>query len=450
MRKKEATILIVDDDEDVLFSARVWLKRFFTAVLTTNSPKKITELINQQEVDVVLLDMNYRRGYEDGKEGVYWLEYLQEFSPETSVVLMTGYGDVDLAVSCIKMGATDFILKPWNNEKLYASINSAVDMARKNKKIHQLEKVNHQVETVNFIGESPEVKAALKVADKVAPTDATVLILGENGTGKYVYAREIHKRSNRKNAPFIHVDLGALNESIFESELFGYAKGAFTDAKEHTLGRFELANGGTIFLDEIGNLSMALQSKLLTAIQNKKINRLGETKERMVDVRIICATNKPIYEAVQEGEFRQDLLYRINTIEVNLPALRDRGKDIVVLAAHFLNVFKKKYDKSELTYSNLALQEMQNYNWPGNIREMENMIERAVILVESEIISEYDLHFSSMGIVALSKENLNLEDMEGILVHKAMQKHKGNISKAAEELGLTRAALYRRIEKHNI
>ncbi len=450
MRKKEATILIVDDDEDVLFSARVWLKRFFTAVLTANSPKKITEVINQQEIDVVLLDMNYRRGYEDGKEGVYWLEYLQESSPETSVVLMTGYGDVNLAVSCIKMGATDFILKPWNNEKLYASINSAVDMARKNKKIHQLEKVNHQVETVNFIGESPEVKAALKLADKVGPTDATVLILGENGTGKYVYAREIHKRSNRKNAPFIHVDLGSLNENIFESELFGYAKGAFTDAKEHTLGRFELANGGTIFLDEIGNLSMALQSKLLTAIQNKKINRLGETKERLVDVRIICATNKPIYEAVQNGEFRQDLLYRINTIEVNLPALRDRGKDIVILAEHFLNVFKKRYDKSTLTYSDLAIQEMQNYNWPGNIREMENMIERAVILVESDIISEYDLHFSSMGITTFFKENLNLEEMEGILVHKAMQKHKGNISKAAEELGLTRAALYRRLEKHKI
>lgn len=450
MRKKEAVILIVDDDDDVLFSAKIWLKRFFTDILTANSPKKIVEFVAQHEIDVVLLDMNYRKGFEDGKEGVYWLEYIQEFSPETSVVLMTGYGDVDLAVSCIKKGATDFILKPWNNEKLYTSINLAVDMSRKNKKINQLEKVTHQDDTVNFIGESPEVKAALKLADKVGPTDATVLILGENGTGKYVYAKEIHKRSNRKNAPFIHVDLGSLNENIFESELFGYAKGAFTDAKEHTLGRFELANGGTIFLDEIGNLSLALQSKLLTAIQNKKINRLGETKERLVDVRIICATNKPIYEAVQNGEFRQDLLYRINTIEVDLPALRNRGKDIVILAEHFLNVFKKRYDKSILMYSDLAIQEMQNYNWPGNIREMENMIERAVILVESDIISEYDLHFSSMGITTFFKENLNLEEMEGILVHKAMQKHKGNISKAAEELGLTRAALYRRLEKHKI
>ena len=450
MRKKEAVILIVDDDDDVLFSAKIWLKRFFTDILTANSPKKIVEFVAQHEIDVVLLDMNYRKGFEDGKEGVYWLEYIQEFSPETSVVLMTGYGDVDLAVSCIKKGATDFILKPWNNEKLYTSINLAVDMSRKNKKINQLEKVTHQDDTVNFIGESTEVKSALKLADKVGPTDATVLILGENGTGKYVYAKEIHKRSNRKNAPFIHVDLGSLNENIFESELFGYAKGAFTDAKEHTLGRFELANGGTIFLDEIGNLSLALQSKLLTAIQNKKINRLGETKERLVDVRIICATNKPIYEAVQNGEFRQDLLYRINTIEVDLPALRNRGKDIVILAEHFLNVFKKRYDKSTLMYSDLAIQEMQNYNWPGNIREMENMIERAVILVESDIISEYDLHFSSMGITTFFKENLNLEEMEGILVHKAMQKHKGNISKAAEELGLTRAALYRRLEKHKI
>lgn len=447
MRKKEATILIVDDDEDVLISAKMWLKRFFTHVLTTSSPKKINSFLRLHEIDVVLLDMNYRRGYEDGREGLYWLEYLKDVSEESSIVLMTGFGDINLAVESIKKGASDFILKPWNNEKLYASINSAVDISRKNRKINRLEKAQNP-NPIEFIGESIEAVKALKLANKVAPTDVTVLILGENGTGKYVYAKEIHQRSGRSNKPFVHVDLGSLNENLFESELFGYKKGAFTDAIADTPGRFEQASGGTLFLDEIGNLSLPLQAKLLTVLQNRKVNRLGETKERSVDVRIICATNKSIHTLVKEGDFRQDLLFRINTIEVVLPPLREREDDIDLLASHFLNLFKKKYNKEKIFFSTSAILEMKNYSWPGNIRELENSIERAVILADKEEISEYDLQFSPIHVQTDFQSNLNLEEMENRLIKSALLKHKGNISQAAKELGLTRASLYRRIEKY--
>lgn len=450
MRKKEANILIVDDDADILFSAKVWLKRFFTQILTADSPQKIKSLIQEKEFDAVLLDMNYRKGFEDGKEGLYWLDYLQEISPNTVVILMTGFGDVALAVESLKRGAFDFVLKPWNNDKLYASVNAAVDLARKNKKVEQLEKINQPASLQIFESKSVGMKKAISLAEKVAKTDATVLILGENGTGKYVMAQEIFQKSNRFNAPFVQVDLGSLNENLFESELFGYAKGAFTGAEKETSGRFELANGGTLFLDEIGNLTLPLQAKLLSVLQNQKVNRLGETKERSVDVRVISATNAPIYQMVKEGKFRQDLLFRINTMEIEIPPLRERKEDVLPMAEFILEKFKCKYRKNDLKLSNSAKLEMERYGWPGNVREMENILERAVILAEKDEIDAYDLHFSNMEIPVDLNAHYTLEEMEKEMIQKALRRHLGNISKAAEDLGITRAALYRRMDKFNL
>lgn len=450
MRKKEATILIVDDDNDILFSAKVWLKRFFSQVLTTDSPQKIKTLIQEHEIDAVLLDMNYRKGFEDGKEGLYWLDYLQEVSPNTVVILMTGFGDVALAVDSLKRGAFDFVLKPWDNDKLYASVNAAVDLARKNKKVERLENISKPTQLEIFQSQSQNMKRALNLAEKVAQTDATVLILGENGTGKYVLAQEIYQKSLRNQSPFVHVDLGSLNENLFESELFGYTKGAFTGAEKDTPGRFEMADGGTLFLDEIGNLSLPLQAKLLTVLQNQKVNRLGETKERPIDVRVICATNAPIYQMVKEGNFRQDLLFRINTMEITLPPLRERKEDLLPMAEFILERYKNKYRKMDLFLSSSAQTAIQNYVWPGNVREMENVIERAVILAENQEIDAYDLHFSNMEVPMENSANLTLEEMEREMIQKALRRHLGNISKAADELGITRAALYRRMEKFNL
>ncbi|PKH51689.1 sigma-54-dependent Fis family transcriptional regulator [Tenacibaculum sp. Bg11-29] len=456
MRKKEATILIVDDDDDILFSARISLKKYFTEITTANNPKKISNHLTTATIDVVLLDMNYRIGYEDGKEGLYWLNHIKEISPETTVILMTAFGSVNLAVDAIKKGATDFILKPWNTEKLYGIVNAGVELARSKRKNTQLETVQklndkdfHQ-QTEHIIGNSLAMKSAVGLAKKVAPTDATILILGENGTGKYVFAKEIHLNSERKNHPFIHVDLGSLNENLFESELFGYTKGAFTDAHKDTIGRFELAKGGTIFLDEIGNLPLHLQSKLLTVVQNRKVTRLGEGNERAIDVRIICATNANIHKMVDEQTFRQDLLFRINTIELNLPPLRDRVGDVELLASHFLKKLNQKYRKKIDGFSKQALSGLKKYHWPGNIREIEHIIERAVIITDNIQIQTEDLHFSTKKLDISLSTSLNLEETEKLLIEQALQKHQGNISRAAKDLGLTRAALYRRLEKHQL
>ncbi|WP_299121538.1 sigma-54 dependent transcriptional regulator [uncultured Tenacibaculum sp.] len=456
MRKKDATILIVDDDDDILFSARISLKKYFSEIITTNNPKKISNHLTNTTIDVVLLDMNYRIGFEDGKEGLYWLKQIKEISPETTVILMTAFGSVNLAVDAIKQGATDFILKPWKTEKLYGVVNAGVELARSLRKTSQLSTVQEQQDkdfhkqTEHIIGNSPAMKSAMKLMQKVAPTDANILILGENGTGKYVFAKEIHLLSERKNHPFIHVDLGSLNENLFESELFGYAKGAFTGAQKDTLGRFELAKGGTIFLDEIGNLPLHLQAKLLTVIQNRKITRLGEGTQRDIDIRIICATNAPIHDMVEEQSFRQDLLFRINTIELNLPSLRERKDDILLLANHFLKKLSKKYRKSIIEFSKEAINAMKNYQWPGNIREIEHIIERAVIITDSNTIQLEDLHFSTKKLNVSLGDNLNLEETEKMLIQQAMNKHQGNISKASKDLGLTRAALYRRLEKFGL
>ena len=446
MRKKEATILIVDDDEDILFSARVWLKKFFEEVITINSPKKIIPTINENNVDVILLDMNFRRGFEDGKEGLYWLKEIQEINKNIPVILMTAYGEVELAVEALKKGATDFILKPWNNEKLYASVNLAVDISRKNKKLQQWENLQTSLTEYNLETKSPKMQEVMKTLKKVSPTDANILLLGENGTGKFVLAEYIHKNSKRNNEPFVHIDLGSLSENLFEAELFGYAKGAFTDAKNDKAGKIENANGGTVFLDEIGNLSPQLQQKILTLIQTKKLTRIGENKERFLDIRFIFATNADLKKLFNEGKFREDLYYRINTVEIEIPPLRERKEDLQNLSEFFIQKYQKKYAKDNLEFENF--EELNNYHFPGNIRELEHSIERAIILSE-----DGKINLSLQNTPVSAPENLtslNLEEMEEKMIVNALKKYKGNISLASEALGLTRASLYRRMEKFGL
>ena len=444
MRKKEAGILIVDDDEDILFSARVWLKKFFTEVITINSPNKIITALQNHQIDVILLDMNFRRGFEDGKEGLYWLSEIKEIDKDVPVILMTAYGEVELAVEALKNGATDFILKPWNNEKFYASVNLAVDISRKNKKLSQWENLQENAENYELQTQSPKMQQAINTIKKVAATDANLLLLGENGTGKYVMAEYIHQNSKRKNEPFVHIDLGSISENLFEAELFGYAKGAFTDAKTDKAGKIENADGGTVFLDEIGNLTPQLQQKLLTLIQTKKLSRIGETKERFPDVRFIFATNADLKKMISENTFREDLYFRINTVEVELPPLRERKEDIASLVEFFIKKYEKKYGKNNLKITNL--EEVQNYHFPGNIRELEHSVEREIILSENENIKLSLSHTASEEQIT----SLNLEEMEEKMIKNALKKHKGNITLAAEALGLTRASLYRRMEKFGI
>lgn len=449
MRKKQAQILVVDDQEEILFSAKMILKKHFETIFTANSPKKIISILNENEINVVLLDMNYRIGFEDGREGIHWLKEIKILSPQTVVILMTAFGKIDTAVEGIKMGAFDYVLKPWHNEKLLETIDKAVAESRKNNKKTIVEKTEKRY----FTGTSAKIKQAYLMAEKVARTDANVLILGENGTGKYVFAEFIHQNSERKNQPFVHVDLGSLSDNLFESELFGYAKGAFTDAKTDTPGRFETAQNGTIFLDEIGNIPLHLQSKLLHVLQTKTATRLGESKARPLNVRIIAATNSDIKAEVKNKTFREDLLYRINTMEINLPSLRERKDDIVPMAHFILEQIAEKYnpgpEASGWHFEENVAPYIEKYPWKGNIREMENKIERALILADNNTISVQDLDILDFENIHENDEN-PLSEMEKTAIEKALFKHHGNISKTAEELGLSRAALYRRIEKYDL
>lgn len=454
MGKTDANILVVDDDKDVLTSLQLYLKRHFKQVRVESDPRLLNQIIGLDEIDVILLDMNFQKGENDGKEGLYWLKHIHEVRPDIAILLMTAYGEVELAVEAIKKGASDFVLKPWNNEKLLASVISALRLKKSRKEIDHLKSVQKKIndQEWNLIGESEAIKNVRKTINKVAQTAANILILGENGTGKEVVARIIHQESDRNNQAFIGVDLGALNENLFETELFGSVKGAYTDAKEDKKGRFELANKGSLFLDEIGNLSVALQAKLLTVLQRRSISKVGTAKEIPVDVRLICATNMPLYDMVYENSFRQDLLYRINTVEIRLPTLRERMDDIPLLANNFLKVYTRKYGKEGMEISNDALKKLMDYPWPGNVRELQHSIERAVILGEgmkltsSDFLLKEDLLLSGKSRI----ESLNLADMEKTLIIKAIEKNGGNISKAAKDLGITRTALYRRMEKHDI
>ena len=453
MRKKEAHILIVDDDEDILFSARVWLKKFFTEVSCLSQPKNILKFLSEQQVDTVLLDMNFRKGFENGQDGLYWMNEIKTLEPQLPIILMTAYGEVELAVEALKNGASDFILKPWNNEKLYASVNLAVDVSRKNKKLNQWENINIKTNQYQLETKSPAMQEVMGQIERVAPTDANVLLLGENGTGKYVLAEHIHQLSERKNQPFVHIDLGSLSENLFESELFGYKKGAFTDAHQDYAGKIENAQNGTVFLDEIGNLPLHLQTKLLSLIQNRKLSRIGESKERLLDVRFIFATNENLKKAVAENRFRKDLYYRINTVELNIPSLRERLEDIPTLADYFLDKSKQKYHKPDLVINEVLISELTHYSWAGNIRELDHCIERSVILSGEKnlkLLMPQDEESMLREPQHDNVKSLNIEEMEEILIKKALKKHRGNISLAAEDLGLSRAALYRRMEKFEL
>lgn len=459
MSKIDAKILIVDDDQDVLLAARLFLKQHFNIVHTEKNPENIPAIMKNESYDLILLDMNFSRDATSGKEGFHWLNKIIEIDPLAVVIFITGYGDIELAVQGIKEGATNFILKPWDNKKLLATITANLKVRHNKEEIEDLKSkqkvliANQDQAYGNLIGQSPAMQKVMATVEKVAKTEANVLILGENGTGKELIARAIHKASSRRDEVFISVDLGAISETLFESELFGFKKGAFTDAKEDRAGRFEAANKGTVFLDEIGNLSFNLQSKLLSVLQNRKVVRLGTNREIPIDVRLICATNMPLYQMVNENKFRQDLLYRINTVEILLPPLRERLEDIQQLVEHFLVIYCKKYKMPLKRINPTTIQRLEKHSWPGNIRELQHAVERAVILSESNILQPQDFFLSQIEDGSQSDESddiTNLEEREKLLIRRVIDKHGGNISKAAKELGLTRASLYRRIEKHGL
>ncbi|MCI0692032.1 sigma-54 dependent transcriptional regulator [candidate division KSB1 bacterium] len=458
MTKKLGKILVIDDDEDVLLAARLLLKQHVALVQTEKNPQLIPTLLKNESYDVIFLDMNFTRDVGSGREGFQWLSQILEIDPAAVVVLITAYGDVEMAVRAIKEGATDFVLKPWQNEKLLATLSAAINLRQSRLQVDQLRSRQQLLSAdidqhfQGFVGACAAMQKVYATIQKVAKTDANVLILGENGTGKELVARELHRQSPRANEVFISVDMGALSETLFESELFGHVKGAFTDAKEDRAGRFEAASGGTLFLDEIGNLSLPFQAKLLTALQNKEVTRLGSNKPRPIDIRLICATNMPIYEMVAQKEFRQDLLYRTNTVEIHLPPLRERVEDIPLLVDHFLAIYAKKYQKPVKPVSPAALKKLEKFSWPGNVRELQHAVERAVIMSESPALQPPDFLFTAPETKedSLVFEDYNLEDVEKVVIQKALSKHGGNISHAAKELGLTRAALYRRLEKYGL
>jgi DNA-binding NtrC family response regulator len=450
-------ILIVDDDRDVLETARMFLKQEFTQVDLEENPANIPSRLRATDYDVILLDMNFSIGVNDGEEGFKWLREILSIDPNAVVILITAYGEVDLAVKAMKYGATDFVLKPWKNQKLLGTILSALQLRKSKKEVETL-KVSQQnlsetlaLPYVDFIGQSAAIQRVHELIDRVAITDADVLILGENGTGKELVARDIHRKSLRSKNTFISVDLGAITETLFESELFGHVKGAFTDARQDRPGRFELASGGTIFLDEIGNLSLALQAKLLTVLQSRKLQRVGSTKEIAVDFRMICATNMHLNEMVYEKKFRQDLLYRINTVEIRVPPLRERTEDIPMLADHFLVVYGKKYKRPGMKIEKGVIQKMKKYFWPGNIRELQHAVERAVILSEDKSIERAELLISGTTIKQRHEETpRTLDEMEKVFILQSLDDNGGNVSQTALALGMTRTALYRRMKKHGI
>lgn len=462
MNEKVGKILIVDDNEDLLKAAKLFLKRHFAQVDIEKNPEIIPNILNNEQYDVILLDMNFTKDLSSGSEGFYWLNRILQIDPSAVVVMITAYGDVQMAVRAIKEGASDFVIKPWENEKLLATLWAAMNLKQSKQEVNELrslQKVMIADSNKNFsdiIGQSSAMMKVYETIEQVAKTEANVLVLGENGTGKEVVARAIHRRSARADKVFISVDMGAITETLFDSELFGHVKGAFTDAKEDRAGRFEVASGGTLFLDELGNLSLPLQAKMLTVLQNREVRRVGSNKSKPIDVRLICATNMPLYEMVKQNRFRQDLLYRVNTIELHLPPLRERGDDIQLLTMHYLEHYNKKYGKSISTISPAAMKKMQNYHWPGNVRELQHSMERAVIMSNRNVLQPEDLFLNTRQPTInkddenLAIEQMHLEDVEKILIRKVLKKYNGNITQAANELGLTRSSLYRRLEKYGL
>ena len=450
--EKKGKILIIDDNEDVLFSLNVLLNSYVEKVKVSAFPEKIEQYMVGFQPDLILLDMNFRSDVVSGQEGFYWLEKILKADPSAVVILMTAYADTDKAVKAIKAGAADFISKPWEKDKLLATIFSALKLKESQREVKnlkmQMEVLNTTETAYEIIGESDEMMEIFDMIEKLSTTDANILILGENGTGKDLIARAIYRHSPRAGKVFVSIDLGTIPDSLFESELFGYEKGAFTDAKKEKPGRMEAASGGTLFLDEISNLSLQMQAKILTAIEKRTISRLGSNLQIPVDVRLISATNTDIYQEVEKGNFRQDLLYRINTIELHIPPLRKRGRDIILLAEYFLNKYNVKYKKHIKGINLDAKLMLEKYNWPGNVRELQNSVERAVILSSGNKLGAKDFVLQPKDIKKDNEqESLNLETIEQEVIEKALKQSQGNMNKAAELLGITRYALYRKIKK---
>ena len=450
MTLKNASILVIDDDTDVLTAVRLLLKSEAAEVITEQNPENILAQLSKRNFDIILLDMNFRSSINTGNEGLFWLKKIKESGSMAMVIMITAYGDIDLAVRSVKEGAADFIVKPWHNERL---INTLKELLKGKGTIR--ERINTATtRTHEMTGESDVMKDIFYKVEKIAPTDANILVLGENGTGKDLIARDIHQQSARRDKPFVKVDVGALTESLFESELFGHKKGAFTGAAEDRPGRFEAAHGGTLFLDEIGNISLQQQAKLLSVLQNRQVTRLGSNELIPVDIRLICATNLSLFELANENRFRKDLVYRINTVEITMPPLRKRDGDILLLANQFLKIYSNKYMKPLPVLNARAIDKLQHYPFPGNVRELQYAMERAVIMADKTELGADDLIFSPIeNLPAENKhadEVVNLGALEKNTILKVIDKHHGNISKAARELGLTRTALYRRLNKYDI
>lgn len=474
MLQQTGSILIVDDDEDILVAVKLLLKRHFDTVITCSNPEDIPVLMKAHVFDAILLDMNFGPGESSGEQGFHWLGEILKIDPRSIVIMITAHGGVNVAVEAMKQGATDFVAKPWQNEKLVATLSTSVKLRRTRSEADKLKKTNRTLAAVAsepkqpILGNSPAIAEVLSIIARTAPTDANVLILGENGTGKELVARELHRLSKRTENIFMAVDLGAVPESLFESELFGHKKGAFTDAREDRIGRLQAADGGTLFLDEIGNLPLHLQAKLLTILETRQVVPVGSGTPIDIDIRVIAATNVAHGKLKDETIFRQDLLFRLNTVEVHVPPLRDRQQDIPEIARHYSKLYCRKYDKPEKEFAPDALSAMTHYNWPGNVRALRHAIERAVILSDSDAFAAEDFQMDPSGVSPPSTElslpgdndhaatnptesdDLNLERIEKGAIAGALKKHRYNISHAAKELGITRAALYRRMEKHGL
>jgi DNA-binding NtrC family response regulator len=452
----EAHILVVDDNRNVLTALDLLLSREFSGVKCISKPGQIISELRAGSYSAVLLDMNYTAGQNRGNEGLFWLRELTRLDPDLSVVMITAFGDIELAVTALKEGAVDFVLKPWDNQKLLATMKTAVRLTESRKQVKSLQKDKEslkaelQRKSTRFIGRSSAITRVMDMVGKVAATPANILITGENGTGKELIAREIHERSDRSGEIMVTVDLGAVPDTLFESELFGHVKGAFTDAHSDRTGKVEAAHRGTLFFDEIGNLSLSLQAKLLQMLQNRTITRLGSTEVIPVDVRLICATNMNLESMVSGGSFRMDLLYRINTIRVELPALRERGDDILLLATYFLHHFASRYNKPGLEMDESAEAALKRWSWPGNVRELQHSMERAVILAEGKVITRDSFHFNSASAHSSASFDGSLEEVEARLIEYAIKKNGGNMSAVASQLGISRQTLYNKIKKYGL
>lgn len=453
---KKGKILVVDDNKNVLTTLRLLLSPYFEEVVLLPSPKSLITTLKEKNPDVALLDMNFSAGKNTGNEGIFWLSEIKKINPDLPVILFTAYADIDLAVRVLKEGATDFIVKPWDNAKLIATLQSAYSLYESRKEVKRLKekqkglKAELNKEEEVCWGESSLMQELLRKIEKVAPTDANVLITGENGTGKEVVAKTIHQLSTRNKEPLVTVDMGAITPSLFESELFGHVKGSFTDAYIDKAGKFEVADKGTLFLDEIGNLDITQQPKLLRALQTRKIFRVGSNQTTDIDIRLICATNINLFNAVNQGTFREDLLYRINTIQIEVPPLRERKEDIPSLAYFFLNRFKKKYNKQQLDFSPEALEKIKKHSWPGNVRELQHAIEKAVILTDDLLLTPSDFYIKSIKDKEELLESISLEEMERIMIIKTMNSHQNNISAVANQLGISRPTLYSKLKRYDI